>query len=165
MSIGVAQFGDQAALPRAGNQAMGQAPGSTGAGHDLGREVSGPGQQLAARQDLVDDAQALGLLGGDSLAGVDDVAGAPDAGHFPEDKEHAVAGDGAGAEVAVAEHDVRRAHGQVAQQRKLQPRARAVDHPDGGNVDVEDKPFEEPDAVVVLLVDEVAVPRGGGPGE
>jgi hypothetical protein len=93
MGVGVAQFGDQAALPRAGDQAMGQAAGRSRAGHDLGGEVIGPGQQVAARQDLVDDAKVLGLPGGDSLAGIDDVTGAPDAGQFPEHQEHAVAGN------------------------------------------------------------------------
>ncbi|HEX3517001.1 MAG TPA: hypothetical protein VHT26_23675 [Trebonia sp.] len=108
---------------------MGQAAGRARAGHDLGGEVKGTGQQVGARQDLVDDAQVLGLPGGDSPAGIDGVAGALDAGQFPEHQEHAVAGDGAGAEVAVPEDDVRRAQGQVAQQRKLQPRTRPVDHP------------------------------------
>jgi len=72
------------------------------------------GQERVPGQDLVDDAQALRFFSGDSLAGVDGVAGALDAGQFLQHQEHAVAGHGASPEVAVAEDDVGRAQGQVA---------------------------------------------------
>jgi hypothetical protein len=144
---------------------VGQPARGAGPGHDLGGKIEGSGQQVRPRQHLIDDAQALGFLCGDPLTGVHGVTGTLGAGQFAQHEVHPVARDRACPEVTVAEDDVRCAQCQVAEQGKLQPRAGAVDNRDRRNVDVADKPLQDLDAVVVLLVDKVAVPLRYGLAE